>query len=101
NYLLDSKGAKAELVGQRGCPEFPDSLWINILLDQFVNLNKIYTGAYFLNLEYKHTERVRDLEIILNTGGSGSSATKVIWTHREWIIAFLSLKYAILFAYPH
>ncbi|KAF8573199.1 hypothetical protein K439DRAFT_1625235 [Ramaria rubella] len=33
NYLLDSKGMKAELVGQRGCPKFLDSLWIDVLLD--------------------------------------------------------------------
>ncbi|KAF8591632.1 hypothetical protein K439DRAFT_1656514 [Ramaria rubella] len=90
NYLLDSKCTKAELVGQRGCPEFPDSLWINVLLDQFIDLNKIYTGAYSLNPEYKHTEKVGDIEIVLNMGGSGSSPTKIIRTHD-----------AVLFAYPH
>ncbi|KAF8589061.1 hypothetical protein K439DRAFT_1280572, partial [Ramaria rubella] len=68
NYLLDSKGAKAELVGQRGCPEFLDSLWIDVLLNQFVDLDKIYAGAYSLNAEYKHTKRVGDVDIVLNTG---------------------------------
>ncbi|KAF8584364.1 hypothetical protein K439DRAFT_1346282, partial [Ramaria rubella] len=101
NYLLDSKCTKAELVSQRGCPEFPDSLWIEVLLDQFIDLDKIYTRAYLLNLEYKHTEKVSDVEIILNMGGSGSSPTKIIRTHGEWIIAFSSLKDAVLFAYPH
>ncbi|KAF8587374.1 hypothetical protein K439DRAFT_1250819, partial [Ramaria rubella] len=101
NYLLDSKCAKAELVGQRGCPEFLDSLWIDVLLDRFIDLDKIYTRAYLLNLEYKHTKKVGDVEIVLNTGGSGSSPTKIIRTHGEWIIAFSSLKDAVLFTYPH
>ncbi|KAF8579935.1 hypothetical protein K439DRAFT_1295164, partial [Ramaria rubella] len=94
------KGAKAELVSQRGCPKFPDSLWIDILLNQFVDLDKIYTRVYLLNPEYKHTEKVGDVEIVLNMGGSGSSVTKIIRTHREWIITFSSLKDTVLFTYP-
>ncbi|KAF8575125.1 hypothetical protein K439DRAFT_1370690, partial [Ramaria rubella] len=101
NYLLDSKYAKAELVGQRGCPEFPDSLWIDVFPDRFIDLDKIYTGAYSLNLEYKHTKKVGDVEIVLNTGESGLSPTKIIRTHGEWIIDFSSLKDAVLSAYPH
>ncbi|KAF8585603.1 hypothetical protein K439DRAFT_1615876 [Ramaria rubella] len=101
NYLLDSKGTKADLVGQRGCPEFPDNLWIDVLLDRFIDLDRVYTRAYSLTAEYKHTEKMGDLEIVVNSGGWGSAATKVVRTHGEWSIAFAKLKDTVLFAYPH
>ncbi|KAF8573200.1 hypothetical protein K439DRAFT_1376141, partial [Ramaria rubella] len=66
-----------------------------------IDLNKIYARAYSFNAEYKHTERVSDVEIVLNSGGSRSMPTKTIRTHSEWIIAFSSLKDMVLFAYPH
>ncbi|KAF8573794.1 hypothetical protein K439DRAFT_922854 [Ramaria rubella] len=100
-YLVDSKGAKADLLGQRGCAEFPDSLWIDVLLDRYIELDKVYSGTYSLNPDYTHAEKIGDVEIIVNASGSGSMPSKTIRTHGEWSIACVSYKNAILFAYPH
>ncbi|KAF8574502.1 hypothetical protein K439DRAFT_1372247, partial [Ramaria rubella] len=52
----------------------PDSLWIDVLLDRFIDLDKSIPA-------HIHSTLMR--------------------THGEWIIAFSTLKDAILFAYPH
>jgi hypothetical protein len=99
NYLLDIKAAKNSLITHPECPELPDSLWFDILGNQFLNLDKVFSGYYALASEGCHTQTIGDLDITLHTGGS--KPTRSIKTHGEWSIAYDATKTAILFAYPH
>ena len=48
NYLINIKRAKNTLIIQVDCPNFPNVLWTNILLDKYVDLNCIFSGHYAL-----------------------------------------------------
>ena len=41
-YLKNKKAALQNLKGQISCPEFPPLIWEAILLNQFIDLNKIH-----------------------------------------------------------
>ena len=41
-YIKNKKSALQDLKGQITCPEFPPSLWEAVLLNQYVNFNKIH-----------------------------------------------------------
>ncbi|KAF8589813.1 hypothetical protein K439DRAFT_1331586, partial [Ramaria rubella] len=100
NYSFNSKGAKADLLVQPNCPDFPDTLWIDVLLNHYIDLDKIYTAYSTLMPEYKQTETIGDFEIVVHSSGTNKNA-KTIKTHGEWTIAFDALKRAVLYAYPH
>jgi hypothetical protein len=82
-------------------PIFPDGLWNDVLLGRFIDLDKVYSGYYALESDYRHTQSVGDVDITLNTGGGSSRAAKSVQTHGEWAIAFAHTRRALLFAYPH
>jgi hypothetical protein len=101
NHLLDLKAAKNDLISQLDCPDFPDSLWTDILANRFIDLDKVYSGYYSLESDHKLTESVRTVDITLSTGGGVSKPTKTVETHGEWSIAFAAAKHAILYVFPH
>ncbi|KAF8585079.1 hypothetical protein K439DRAFT_1344180, partial [Ramaria rubella] len=80
NYSVDPKGAKNDLLVQPNCPDFPDALWINVLLNHYTDLDKIHT-AYYSLLPDKTVKNIK--------------------THGKWSIAYEALKRAVLFVYPH
>ncbi|KIJ29646.1 hypothetical protein M422DRAFT_268989 [Sphaerobolus stellatus SS14] len=83
-YLANYKEVKHDLLEQADCPAFPDSLWHDVIIGNFVDLDKVYTGRY-------------SLEPDTDT----SKSSKEVRTHSEWTVAFHSAKSAILFLYPN
>src|SRR5882672_9308626 len=49
NHLIDVRRAKNNLVVRPDCPDFPDALWTDILLDHYINLDRVYTRYYALD----------------------------------------------------
>ncbi|KAF8580192.1 hypothetical protein K439DRAFT_1357684, partial [Ramaria rubella] len=101
NYLRDLKGAKLNVVTQQHCLSFPDGLWTDILADRFIDLDKVHSGYHMLEPNYKHTQSISELDIVLNAGSGRGKATKTIRTHGEWSITHAIMEHATLFAYPH
>jgi len=48
NYLIDVKRAKNTLIIQANFPNFPDTLWTDVLLNKYIDLNHIFSGHYAL-----------------------------------------------------
>jgi hypothetical protein len=101
NHLLDLKAAKSNLVSQLDCPNFPDHLWLDVLANRYVDLDKVSTGYYSLESDHRITESFGNVDITLLSGGGPSKPTKTVESHRDWSIAFAATKRAILYVYPH
>ena len=100
NYVLDLKLSKISVLGIPRCPIFPDSQWNDVLLDRYVDFDKILTSYYALESEHRDTQTIGNLDISLNTGGS-SKPSKEIRIYGEWTIAYARYTRAVLFVYPH
>lgn len=101
NHLADLKQAKHNILVRHDCPNFPDGLWNDILADRFIDLDRVFSGYYSLDLDYRHTQTVGDIDITLNTGNTSSKPSKLVCNHGDWAIAFATTKAAVHFAYPH
>ncbi|KIJ39309.1 hypothetical protein M422DRAFT_257916 [Sphaerobolus stellatus SS14] len=74
-YLVNYKEVKHDLLGQADCLAFPDSLWHNVIVGNYINLDKVYTGV--------------------------RKTVKEVCLHSEWTVAFHSAKPTILYLYPN
>jgi len=41
NYIIDARHAKNDLIVRADCPNFPDTLWLDVLLDRFIDLDRV------------------------------------------------------------
>jgi len=76
-------------------------LWVNVLLDRYVDFERIFSGHYALDPDIRHTQTIGNLDITLNNSPRPTRSSKTIRTHSDWLLAFETAKEAILFAYPH
>jgi len=76
NYLTDPKGAKSDILSQPDCPNFPQALWINIILNQYIDLDKIFAGYYSLEPNHCQTQTIGDVELVFNSRSNSKNATK-------------------------
>jgi len=101
NYAIDLKASKCAVLGFPRCPLFPDSQWNDVLLDRYVDFDKILTGYYALESDHRETQTIGGLDISINTGGSSGKPVKEICIYGEWTIAYARYTRAVLFVYPH
>jgi len=101
NYLVDIRQAKNNLIVRPDCPDFPDALWNDVLLNSYINLDRVYAGYYALEADTQHTQSIGDVDIMVNHAGISPKTSKSIYTHGKWAITFVMTKSAVLFAYPH
>jgi len=101
NYALNLRLSKSSVLGIPRCLIFPNSQWNNILLDCYVDFDKILTSYYALKSKYKDTRTIGNLDISLNTGGGNSKSSKEICIYGEWMIMYTRYTRAVLFVYPH
>ena len=99
NYLLDVKCAKTTSLSVP-TPPFPDGLWMDVLLDRYIDFDSVFSGYYTTNSDTRHTQSLGDIEFVVN-GGANPKPNKAVCNHGEWAITFTITKAAILFAYPH
>jgi hypothetical protein len=101
NHLVDLKAAKSDLLSRFDCPNLPEGLWLDVLADRFIDLDKVYSGYYSLESDHKLTESVGNVDITLSSGSGSSKPSRTVQTHGEWSIAFAVAKRAVLYVYPH
>jgi len=101
NYHLNVKAGKSKIVTHPRCPMFPDNLWTDVLLGHFIDLNKVYSGYYALDMNYQLSQTISDFNISFNNRSNLSKPAKSIKMNEDWGIAFRHTKHAILFAYLH
>ena len=84
-------------------PISPNGLWLDVLLNCYIDLDKVYAGYYALNSDTCHTQSIGDVDITLNNTGISSKMNRSIKTHKEWVIVFATTKAAVFYAYayPH
>ena len=101
NYGINLKISKQAVLGFPRCPIFPDAQWNDVLLNQYINFEKILTGYYALESDHRDTQTIRNLDISIDSGGSNAKLQKEIRIYGEWTIAYTRYMRAVLFVYPH
>src|SRR5882724_1849226 len=93
--------SKQAVLGFPWCPLLPNSLWNDVLLDRYVDFDKILSGYYALKSDHRQTQSFGNLDISLNTGGSSGKSFKEIQIYGEWSIVYARYTRAVVFMYPH
>ena len=39
NYLLNPKNVKSDILSQLDCPDFPDSVWTDVILSRYIDFD--------------------------------------------------------------
>ncbi|KZV68883.1 hypothetical protein PENSPDRAFT_581820, partial [Peniophora sp. CONT] len=97
NYLADLAASRVELFLDPDTPPLPEQLWPNILRNQFVDLDAIFTGYYAINGDARGTEKLGDFEVV----SQSSKPSRRVTTHSDWILTFELYREAVAHAYPH
>src|SRR5882724_10362727 len=105
-YLNDIKHAKNTLIIWADCPNFPDALWFDVLLNKYIDLDKIFAGHYALESNSPQVQSASEPNATIGINMAVSPAnisknSKTIQSHGNWTIAYASAKEAILFSFPH
>ena len=96
-YLRSINEAKQKLLTCPGRPKFLSSLWKDVLLNDYVESDKILPNRYATKPNKKQVQYLGDFEI----HSSSIKTTKSVSTHIEWTIAWGSYFAAIEVTYPH
>ncbi|TDL13990.1 hypothetical protein BD410DRAFT_679003, partial [Rickenella mellea] len=94
----DLKSAKASMLSLFSCPNFPDSLWSDLLANRYIDFGKLLGHIHAINPSSRLIERIGDIEI--STGGMLEPIT-AIKTQGQWSAAFSMYRKAVTAAYPH
>ena len=96
-FIQHKKKALENVKSQIDKPQFPTSLWETVLVDQYVDLNKLYAiqGKQAKDEEVVH--ETRQFKFIFNQ----IQSKQTIYDHGAWGTAFDSYADALIFAYPH
>src|SRR5882724_1966217 len=73
-YLNDVKCAKNTLIIHPDCPNFPDPMWINVLLNRYLDLDRISTRHYALESDIPQSQATGDIDV---TTGQSSNPSKM------------------------
>ncbi|KEP45742.1 hypothetical protein V565_245120, partial [Rhizoctonia solani 123E] len=90
-YCKSIDTARSALLLQPRKPEFPTLLWSDLLRNQFVDLNKVYSHLHAPTETAKLSERIGD-HISLVTTTSRTPARKIC-TFGEWSFAFATYQH--------
>jgi hypothetical protein len=100
-YARDPKQAVASVLEQFDKPVFPQSLWKTILLNDFLDFEKLHGESFALESTKVDSYSLGDkLEIeILDGGGGGKS--KAVRDFGTWTVLWDQYSAAVAYAYPH
>jgi len=96
----DPKSVKIAALSQGDCPKFLDSLWLKIIHNSFIDLDKVFSGKFSLESDYKHTETPGDINIVVKSGSGSGKASKSVAMHGDWSLAWGATQDAMAFLYP-
>ncbi|KIJ34232.1 hypothetical protein M422DRAFT_79747, partial [Sphaerobolus stellatus SS14] len=100
-YLANYKEVKHDLLGQADCSAFPDSLWHGVIVRNFVDPDKVFSGRYSLEANSEFTQSIGHIDLCIQGSGNAGKPVKEVRTHSEWTVAFHSVKSMVLFLYPN
>lgn len=96
-YARDVAASKQTLICEPDCPQLPDTVWSDILMSKFVDLDRIFSALHSIDGDSSETYKVGDLEL----SAGPSKPKKHISTAGEWTSSFERYKQGVLFCYPH
>ncbi|KIJ51974.1 hypothetical protein M422DRAFT_243547 [Sphaerobolus stellatus SS14] len=77
-YLVNYKDIKCDLLGQADCPAFPDSLWHDIIVGNFVDLDKVFSRQYSLEADSEFTQSIGDIDLHIRGSGNANKPVKEV-----------------------
>ena len=85
-YFNDIKCAKNTLIICTDCPNFPNVLWFNILLNRYIDLDKIFSGNYALKSDSPQVQSASESNTSVGptmavSPRNASKNLKSIWSH--------------------
>ena len=100
-YAKDPKQAVASVLIQYDKPDFPPCLWKTVLLNDFLELEKLYGETFALEATKPDAYSLGDkLEIEIQDSG-GRAKSKTIGEFGTWTVLWDQYAAAVVYAYPH
>jgi hypothetical protein len=94
----DPTYARTRILNSADRPDFPASLWADVVSNAFVDLDKILDFHYATSGDRKRaTHQLGDLQLVSDSG----KIDRHVRTCGEWTIAWAKYKAAVLFVFPH
>ncbi|KAL1937064.1 hypothetical protein VTO73DRAFT_15133, partial [Trametes versicolor] len=97
NYTRDLSLAKQRVVCSLGCPSIPDSVWVDVLANRSVDLDKIFSAIYTVDGDRKSSIKLGELELV----GFPTKPKRYVERHGHWTVAWALDQRAVLYVYPH
>ncbi len=97
NYTRDLSLAKQRVVCSPGCPSIPDSVWVDVLANRYVDLDKIFSAIYTVDGDHKSSIKLGELELV----GFPTKPKRHVERHGHWTVAWALYQRAVLYVYPH
>jgi hypothetical protein len=99
NFSWNVKRAQSSLLNcSRSIPQFPQAKWLNLLDENVIDLNHVFSNIYTIS---HSTNNVVELGKNLKLLHGPSAPAKTVKTHGDWVITWDSLVNATLFIFGH
>ena len=98
NYSRDWECVKRSVLSQYDCPDFPQECWKQVILHEFVDLDKILSSHY--SIETTDTQ-VKTLADGLEIHARAVKTNRSVSNHGEWVTAWDGYTHAVQYLYPH
>jgi hypothetical protein len=97
-FADDPEYARSKIIRCRSKPEFPASLWKDIISNSFVDLDRVFDFHYTMDGEgQKLIQRIGDLQLVTDS----TKVDRRVRSCGDWTIAWAKYKAAVLFVFPH
>lgn len=97
NYLRDVSSTKQSILVQPDVPSLPDSLWNDVIKNDYVELDKIFASIHSIKSEPKQILKFGELEL----EAAVPRIERHITQHGEWTVAWGRYEKAVVYLYPH
>lgn len=97
NYMRDLPLSKQTVLIQPNVPSLPDSLWNDVLKNDYVDLDKIFASVFSVSSDPKQVLKFGDLELEAIV----PRVERKIVRHGDWTVAWAKYEKAVYFTYPH
>jgi hypothetical protein len=97
-FAADPAHAKARVLDSPIRPDFPTSLWADVIANAFVDFDRIYDYHFATGTEgRKAVHQLGELRLITDT----SKVDRRVRTPGDWIMAWAKYHDAVVFVFPH
>ncbi|KIJ53091.1 hypothetical protein M422DRAFT_242196 [Sphaerobolus stellatus SS14] len=99
-YLANAKDVKIDILGRANCPALPDGSWHDVIVGNFVDLDKIHSQRDSLEADSEFIQSIGDMEFRVRDSSSAGKPSKTVKNQSDWIVAFQTMQTAVVFVYP-